>query len=168
MLLRQHISSWDRMVPFLYLYFFLFLLFSCFFCLFFPTLLHVEFEPSKIQMLWMNLNWIGALCLLTLLQWVISRSKAYKMLQGPNSWHCLFSLEYWGMLPDGAVYWALQFLLEVGYIPLANGNDVFQWPGAKSQERHPSKSGNVRCMLRCQTFLSVFLFYLLLFIIMRH
>lgn len=71
------------------------------------------------------------------------------------------------MLPDGALYWALQFLLEVGYIPLADGNDVFQWPGAKSQERYPSKSGNVRCMLS-DSFVCLRILYLLLFIIMRH
>lgn len=76
------------------------------------------------------------------------------MLQGPNSWHWPFSPEYWEILPDGAVYWALQSILEVGYIPLANGNDAFQWPGAKSLERYPLKSEN---LLRCQILLSVFL-----------
>lgn len=68
------------------------------------------------------------------------------------------------MLPDRAVYWAIQSLLEVGYIPLADGNDVFQWPG--STREVPLKSENLYIKVS-DSFVCLPTLYLLLFIIIK-
>ena len=87
------------------------------------------------------------LCLLTFLQWTISRAKVYNMWLGPTWRHWPSLYECWGMLSVCPVYWTAWPLLE---FPELTG--MLHFDGQKPSLRRGAPQNQEICILTCWTF----------------
>ena len=145
------------MVSFMYLQFFFL---SRYLFAFF--LLHVEFEPRKTQKFWLNLN-LGALPCHTP---PVSNFQIQSLQHVAGTHFTTLAILTW-ILRDAAGQGCILGTIIAPWVSWADGNDAFQWPEAKSQERYPSKSGNLYVNMS-DSFICLPILYLLPFIVRRH